>query len=221
MKKRYANTAGGYVRVLKNGYRASGSDRASLAVVELIANPNDIVMHSAQLQVPVLKSQMNSINQSKYHRKAISLRNLATGVEQKLEKIVLSPNFSSQMKKVVDTKERAIHKKMIQLNKSVVHYSHARLSDSDSLKQFQDGTQTDIPEWIVPTMTKSPTNFIPERKILRGKFDVPSFDSSSKDITGDQQQVPVNELKQESDKKDSESPKIPQSFFQRFFRSSK
>ena len=34
--KRYGDRKGGYVRIIKNGFRASGSDRAPLAMIELV-----------------------------------------------------------------------------------------------------------------------------------------------------------------------------------------
>ena len=37
---RYQDRKGGYVRILKNGYRSSGSDRAPLALIELVLGVN-------------------------------------------------------------------------------------------------------------------------------------------------------------------------------------
>jgi Ribosomal protein L17 len=65
LAQRYSDRTGGYVRILKNGYRSSGSDRSLMAIVELVGNARDIVYHSSQRTSANVKSQLREVEKLK------------------------------------------------------------------------------------------------------------------------------------------------------------
>jgi REP element-mobilizing transposase RayT len=78
---RYENQSFGYLRVLKNGFRASGSDRAPLAILEFVGNPNDIVYlvyHMAKKQSKKIVEQLKQVEAQKYSLKKFVLRDPVT-----------------------------------------------------------------------------------------------------------------------------------------------
>lgn len=146
LSNRYQDRSGGYVRILRNGFRKSGSDRAPLAIVELVNNPNDITYHFAKKQLDQTTKQLQDIESEKYIRKPIILRNLKTGANQEVVKLKDKANITGTNKKKYSRIELALHKKILKYNKSMDSYPIARQRDQESEVKVREmiTTGTDI-----------------------------------------------------------------------------
>jgi hypothetical protein len=134
---RYQDRKGGFVRIIKNGHRASGSDRAPLAIIELVNNPNDVVYHLAQQQIGIVSKQLAAIETKKYKREPVMLKNLKTGELEEVIKLKERSDITGFEKKRLSRAEFAIHKKLIKYNKSIRTFPEARAADEQSEIDFK------------------------------------------------------------------------------------
>jgi hypothetical protein len=150
LANRYKDRQGGYVRILKNGYRANASDRAPLAIIELINNPNDVVYHLAQKQKKELERQLEAIEEKKYIRKVIRLVDPSTGNPLQLLRIKERSDLKVVEKRKMGAQELALHKKIIKFGKSLQSYPQARSADQEIEKKLTSTEHDAASPYFVP-----------------------------------------------------------------------
>jgi hypothetical protein len=147
---RYRDHKGGYVRIIKNGYRANASDRAPLAIVELVNNPNDVVFHLAKQEKQVLDKQLDDIEEKRYARRVVDLIHPSTGKPIRLLRIKERADLKVVDKRKLSGQEIAIHKKLIKYNKSLLSYPKAREIDQQNTEILQSLRRDESKPFFVP-----------------------------------------------------------------------
>ncbi|KAI8893400.1 ribosomal protein L17 [Globomyces pollinis-pini] len=139
LANRYKDRSGGYVRILKNGHHASGSDRAPISIVELVNNPNDIIYNFAKRQINLVQKQLTDVESKKYHRELVVLRDPKTGALHNMYKLKPRADLTSKTLKQLNRVEIALHKQLVKFNRSLKTYPQARQYDAD----YQTGIFSD------------------------------------------------------------------------------
>jgi hypothetical protein len=150
LANRYKDRQGGYVRILKNGYRANASDRAPLAIIELINNPNDVIYHLAQKQRKELERQLEEVEEKRYIRKVVNLVDPSTGKPLQLLRIKERPQLKVVEKRKIGAQELALHKKIIRFRKSLESYPRARSFDKEAEEKLASLTADSSSPFHVP-----------------------------------------------------------------------
>lgn len=143
---RYATRTGGYTRLLLNGHRSVGSDRAPLAVIELVDNPKDTIYHLAKNTMPNIQQQLEKVHQEHYNQSQVTLFHPVTGEPQSAVK--LEPKLSLRKDKVarLNKKERGIMKVKVKYEKALNSFPLARALEGLTIAE---------PMAEVPTSTAS------------------------------------------------------------------
>jgi hypothetical protein len=147
---RYQDRKGGYVRILKNGHRSRTSDRAPLAIVELVNNPNDIVYHLAKTQLTTVQEQLKNIEEKKYSRESILLRDLHTGEAFTAVKLKDRANITAKEKRQFSRVELGLQKKMLKFNKSMETFPLSRQMDTFSAEKLKNVQPNESIEFFMP-----------------------------------------------------------------------
>ncbi|KAJ3274810.1 hypothetical protein HDV01_002014 [Terramyces sp. JEL0728] len=137
LAKRYQDRSAGYVRILKNGYRGNGSDRAALSIIEFVNNPNDIIYNLAKKNETVLKDKLVSIESQKYKRLILQLKDLSTGQPLEYVKLEDRHDITGRERKIVSAKERSAHKVLAKYERVLKSYPEARGADEQSIEKLQ------------------------------------------------------------------------------------
>ena len=165
---RYSDRKGGYVRILKNGYRASGSDRAPLALIELVPlflkqvnNPNDVIYHLAQKHIPFLEKQLVDIESKKYNRKVVKLWNMETGKKEECVQLLPRHDLTPEDRSRLSKSENALRKRLMKYRKSINSFPAARDSDATNFA-LTDGS---IPLLRAPKKVKEISKPVVEKPL--------------------------------------------------------
>ncbi|KAJ3324956.1 hypothetical protein HDV06_005544 [Boothiomyces sp. JEL0866] len=138
LANRYQDRSAGYVRILKNGYRGNGSDRAALSIIELVNNPNDIVYNMAKNNQSVLKEKLSTIESLKYKRTVLKLKDLSTGEPTEFVDLEERHDISGRERKIASAKERSAHKVLAKYERVLKSYPEARNSDEQAIEKLQE-----------------------------------------------------------------------------------
>jgi large subunit ribosomal protein L17 len=142
---RYENRIGGYTRILRNGYRSSGSDRAPLAIVEFVDNPNDTIYRLARVQLPNMKEDLKKIQEQKYTISPVELVDPVTGEPKTVLKYDLRRGLDKKFVEKLSRKERGIKKMIAKYERSMNSYPLAREKDGVEVKMAEmNGMEKDI-----------------------------------------------------------------------------
>jgi hypothetical protein len=215
---RYANQNSGYLRVLKNGFRSSGSDRAPLAIVEFVGNPNDIVYHMAKKQSKKIVEQLKQVEAQKYSLKKFVLRDPVTGNDVNVVKLKHKSTLDGREKKKLGRVEAALQKKVVKFNKSTIRYPLSRKIDTSTVENIEAMRSGDIektvPNWKLPKRSLPASSMLSPLKSIKAVKVVGSSSSSTKPspVSLDENPKEIRDQPVEAKK-----PEVPKSFFQRFF----
>ena len=123
---RYQSRQGGYTRILFNGTRSSGTDRAPLAIVELVDNPKDTIYHLAKVQLPTIKEQLIKVQAQKYLQKTIDLVDPVSGEARTVTQYQLKPEINERTLRKLNTQERGISRAIKKYERALSSYPQAR-----------------------------------------------------------------------------------------------
>lgn len=126
---RYQQRSGGYTRILRNGYRASGTDRAPLAIVELVDSPSDTIHRLARVQLPTLKENLKKIQAEKYIINPVEVVDTETGEPVTLMKYDLRRGLDPRVIDKLSKQERGVQKLIAKYERSMKTYPIAREKD--------------------------------------------------------------------------------------------
>lgn len=217
---RYANQNSGYLRVLKNGFRASGSDRAPLAIVEFVGNPNEIVYHMAKKHTKNVVDQLKQVEAQKYSLKRLVLRDPITGDNVNVVKLKPKSTLDGREKKKLGRVEAALQKKIVKFNKAMIRYPLSRQIDNKTVEDIEAMRRGDIektvPNWKLPRRSLPASSMLVTLKSSKHVKPSSTYtDSVTKPKLGSDAVKP----EESSDKSSAEAkkPEVPKSFFQRFF----
>lgn len=174
---RYKGKLGGYVRILKNGYRSSGSDRAPKAIIELVGNMKDIVYHTSQLGKETLKSQLEQVEQRRYVTQSLELKDPVTGEVHNMVMLHDRPNIPGSEKKKLMMKQVTLHRKIKKFNINEINYEKARVADEASVKKLRELAEThvrNLADKSASIKEKNETDKL--EKILRDKANLPPIE---------------------------------------------
>jgi large subunit ribosomal protein L17 len=142
---RYQSRTGGYTRILRNGYRASGTDRAPLAIVELVDHPNDTIYRLARVQLPTLKNNLKKIQEQLYCISPVQLVDPVTGEPRTVLKYDLKRGLDEKLINKLTRKERGAKKMISKYERSINSYPQAREKDGVQVKIAEiNGIEADI-----------------------------------------------------------------------------
>ena len=218
---RYANQSSGYLRVLKNGFRSSGSDRAPLAIVEFVGNPNEIVYHMAKKQTKKVIEQLKQVEAQKYSLKKIVLRDPVSGENINVVKLNSKSTLDGREKKKLGRVEAALQKKIVKFNKAIIRYPLARQIDTKTVEDIDAMRRGDIektvPNWKLPRKSLPASSMLVPLKSL--KFVKPSNMSAGPAAISEVGPEPTKSKQSDSGGLvgETKKPDVPKSFFQRFF----
>ncbi|KAJ3171220.1 hypothetical protein HDU88_008257 [Geranomyces variabilis] len=126
---RYATRKGGYTRLHLNGHRGLASDRAPLAIIELVDNPNDIVHGLAKLHLPKLQKQLAQVESQLYTRSVIPIQDPVTGESAHVVRLQDRHDVSGRTKEKLTGKEKALLKMISKMQKALESYPQARAAE--------------------------------------------------------------------------------------------
>ncbi|KAJ1340083.1 hypothetical protein BSLG_005294 [Batrachochytrium salamandrivorans] len=126
---RYRDRQGGYLRIVRKGYNASGSDRAPKAIVELVNNPYDLVYGEAKLFGNRVLKQLRDVEGLKYKREAMKLQDPMTGKEVDVFKLTERVEMAGKERRKLTLREVGIHKRLIRMRQSLISYPMARKAE--------------------------------------------------------------------------------------------
>ena len=132
MKKlvpRYEKRFGGYTRILRNGFRRSGTDRAPLAIVEFVDCPKDTIHRLAQVQLPTLKEDLKKTISEKYRVNPVQLFDPISGEPVTILQHELKRELNEKTIIKLSKRERGIQKLIDKYERSVSSYPTARAKD--------------------------------------------------------------------------------------------
>ncbi|KAJ3312789.1 hypothetical protein HDV04_002754 [Boothiomyces sp. JEL0838] len=138
LAKRYQDRNSGYVRILKNGYRGNGSDRAALSIIELVNNPNDIVYSMAKNNLSVLKEKLDSIEALKYKKTVLKLKDLSSGEPTEFVNLEDRHDITGRERKIASAKERSAHKVVAKYERVLKSYPEARNADEQAIEKLKE-----------------------------------------------------------------------------------
>ncbi|KAI8919747.1 ribosomal protein L17 [Entophlyctis helioformis] len=136
LAERYQDRPGGYLRIIRNGYNSSGSDRAPRAIVELVNNSKDLMHKSAKVHGDLIVKQLQDIEGIKYHRETVTLVDPLTGTPVEVFKLQERGDLNGAERKRLTAKEVAIHKRLAKLRTSLSTFESARTRDARTLAQL-------------------------------------------------------------------------------------
>jgi hypothetical protein len=157
---RYQHLHGGYLRILRNGFHSSGTDRAPVAIIEFVSNPRDIVYHTSLKEKPAITRQLESITAQKYS-KSVSSVVAKSGKTKQTVQLVKRNDINSTILKRLSAREHQIKKRLQKFERNEKAYLHARKIDELSVEAIhkmyelnsQNGTilpPKDMVERILP-----------------------------------------------------------------------
>jgi hypothetical protein len=162
----------------------------------------------AKNQIKPLSEQLISIEEQKYSRNPILLRNLDTGEMEQVYALKDRPDITGFDKKRLTRAEMAIHKKMIKYNKSIRTFPQARAIDAESEKNL-----TKMVEEFDSLSVQS--NYLPTATNLKNCL---SVDAKIKHIESLAKPLePVTTLEEGKSRLDA-PPSFKEKFFGRWFR---
>ncbi|KAJ3184660.1 hypothetical protein HDU87_004063 [Geranomyces variabilis] len=126
---RYATRKGGYTRLHLNGHRGLASDRAPLAIIELVDNPNDIIHGLAKLHLPKLQTQLAQVESQLYTRSVIPIQDPVTGESAHVVRLEDRHDVSGRVKEKLTGKEKALLKMIGKMRKALESYPQARAAE--------------------------------------------------------------------------------------------
>ncbi|KAI9104683.1 ribosomal protein L17 [Phlyctochytrium arcticum] len=134
---RYATRHGGYTRILLNGFRGLASDRAPLAVVELVDNPRDLIHALARQHVPATRKQLDDVQKKLYHQEVIHVQDPVTGKDATLVNLVSRHDVSGREKIKLIRQEAGITKMLRKMERSLHSWPLAREAEAAHMKRAQ------------------------------------------------------------------------------------
>lgn len=129
LANRYANYSGRCTRIVRAGHNPSGSDRAPLAYLELVANPGDIRFTQAAYQMDLQLERLNNVRNILYVTKSLNLIDPITNKPTELKQYILNPSLDIKTKLRNKAKEWTILKDINRMQKSTSLYQKARDDD--------------------------------------------------------------------------------------------
>ncbi|KAJ2992700.1 hypothetical protein HDV02_002899 [Globomyces sp. JEL0801] len=219
LANRYKDRSGGYVRILKNGHHASGSDRAPISIVELVNNPNDIIYNFAKRQINLVQKQLTDVESKKYHRELVVLRDPKTGALHNMYKLKPRADLTSKTLKQLNRVEIALHKQLVKFNRSLKTYPQARQYDAETATKLESLVMNNSEVEPNSLLAKS----LPTKKNLQGSLAAPlkskqQLGDLEKDLDSNQL---IKEVLEQDDVKDKEpvveKAEPSKSFAEKFF----
>ncbi|KAJ3016284.1 hypothetical protein HKX48_004131 [Thoreauomyces humboldtii] len=128
---RYATRRGGYTRLHMNGFRGLASDRAPLAIIELVDNPNDIIHGLAKMHLPKLRSQLADVEKKLYTRTVIPIQDPITGEPARVVRLEDRHDVPGREKRKLTGREKALVKMVTKMEKSLASYPAARAAEEE------------------------------------------------------------------------------------------
>lgn len=138
LAERYKDRTGGFVRIYKNGFNASGSDRASRAIVELIDNPKDLMYLRATKHGAQLIQKLEEIELQKYDREVIDLKHPKTGESISMFKLESKNGMNAIARARWTMREVSVHKQLHKMRNALRSYPKAREADLRASQSIQD-----------------------------------------------------------------------------------
>jgi anaerobic ribonucleoside-triphosphate reductase len=138
LSNRYKDRRGGYVRILKNGFRASGSDRAPLALIELVNNPNDTVYHLAKKYRDIVAKHLEEVQAKKYEQKRYQLWNLDSDKQEEVVQLKQRQDLSGLEIKKWSRIEVALKRTLRKYDQNLKSYGEARIADEKSINILRE-----------------------------------------------------------------------------------
>ncbi|KAJ3148616.1 hypothetical protein HDU86_007369 [Geranomyces michiganensis] len=126
---RYATRKGGYTRLHLNGHRGLASDRAPLAIIELVDNPNDIIHGLAKLHLPKLQAQLAQVESQLYTRSVIPIQDPVTGEAGHSVRLQDRHDVKGRVKEKLTGQEKALLKMIGKMRKALESYPAARAAE--------------------------------------------------------------------------------------------
>lgn len=136
--ERYRDRVGGYVRILRNGFHAPGSDRAEMAIIEFVGNPKDIVYNLSLKSKPVIEAQLKTIQLQKYTKRTVTLIDPSTGQEHQIEKLAMRNDLDAFTLKRTTRREIVVKQKLRQFVRNDSTFAHARECDEKSREKIME-----------------------------------------------------------------------------------
>ncbi|TPX55534.1 hypothetical protein PhCBS80983_g05240 [Powellomyces hirtus] len=126
---RYATRKGGYTRLHMNGFRGLASDRAPLAIIELVDNPNDIIHGLAKVHLSKMQTQLAEVESKLYKRTVIPIQDPMTGESGKVVRLQDRHDVPGRDKRKLNGREKALVKMIGKMEKALKSYPLARAAE--------------------------------------------------------------------------------------------
>ncbi|KAI8827046.1 uncharacterized protein EV422DRAFT_23374 [Fimicolochytrium jonesii] len=123
---RYAARKGGYTRLHRYGFRGLASDRAPLAIIELVDNPNDIVHGMAQKHRPSILDQLEQVQSQLYKKTIVPIHDPVSGNKVDIVQFADRHDVTGSQKWKLNEREKALSKRLAKMQKSLASYPKAR-----------------------------------------------------------------------------------------------
>eukprot|EP00842_Homolaphlyctis_polyrhiza_P000613 jgi/Hompol1/1552/HPOL_005630-RA len=130
LAERYRDRRGGYVRIVRNGFNSSGSDRAPRAIIELVSNPRDLTFGAAKVHGDKVLQLLQQVEGEKYHREQLTLHDPESGAAVALYKLHDRHDISGKQRLELTHREVALHKRVLKMRRSLLSYDNARQADA-------------------------------------------------------------------------------------------
>ncbi|KAJ3087568.1 hypothetical protein HK102_010754 [Quaeritorhiza haematococci] len=145
LAKRYTKRTDGFARVMPNGYRSPASDRAPLAIIEYVDNPNDLMHAFAKKHLAKVRQDLEEIEKQKYHHDVYELRDPVTGEPQKVVKLRRRHDLSVPELARLERKEMTLRNLVDKLEASLVTQAQARMYEGSSrwVAQVEPATEVE------------------------------------------------------------------------------
>ena len=126
---RYKGRIGGYTRILRDGYRSSGTDRAPLAIVEFVDSPKDTMYHLAHVQLPSFRNSLKRLQSEKYSTNPVQLFDPVTGEPSNITQFILKRGLDSKRLIELNKKEKRLERIIQKYERALITYPKAREND--------------------------------------------------------------------------------------------
>lgn len=121
-----------------NGFRGIASDRAPMAIVELVDNPKDIIHALAQQHAPTVQSRLEELESRLYRREVIPVRDPITGEPGQVVRLHDRHNLSGREKLKLTRQELGLTKTLQKMQKALATWPAARTAEIEHAQSARE-----------------------------------------------------------------------------------
>ncbi|KAI8809613.1 ribosomal protein L17 [Cladochytrium replicatum] len=139
--ERYKDRKGGFTRVMRFGYRSVATDRAPMAIIELVGNPRDTVRALAEEQLEPNLQRLRELEANKYIQEKITLVDPLTFAPVECVRLMQRQDLTGKQMKRLDATELNLHKTIDRMQVNKDFWESARERESARVERVRSKLQ--------------------------------------------------------------------------------